>query len=264
MKTVKRQAPLDPRRAKILDYVTAKGFATPDELAALHDVAAITVRRDLLWLENAGLLKRVHGGAIPCEGSLAKSHIAGRMHTATDEKRFIASTAAAMLQQHDRIFLDAGSTCCFLAEALQEDLDLTVITHSLDALKILSGKRNISVVSLGGELDGKLNAFVGPMTEAALQSFHANKTFLGVSGVAVKTGCSINSLTEERIKALMVERAAESYVVADSSKFGITCLRSVIPLSKIAAVITDESLGESLRKDFRDAGVTLMIATPGE
>lgn len=251
---------LDPRREKILQYIRMKGFASPDDLAKTHGVAAITVRRDLIWLENAGFLKRVHGGAIPREGPLAETHIAGRMQTATDAKRQIATTAIGLLRSGNRIFLDAGSTCCFMAEALPENLDLTVVTHSLDVIQVLALKRGFKVVSIGGELDMRLNTFVGPMAEAALETFHVDQAFLGTTGLDLVAGCSINSLTEERLKSLMAAHARECYVLADSSKFGTIGLRTFLPLSRVSAVISDNSLAESLRSEYRQAGVTLRLA----
>lgn len=250
---------LDPRRQKIVDYVRKRGFATPEELAVQLDVAAITVRRDFIFLERSGLLRRVHGGAIPCDAPLAISHVAGRMHTATDEKKTIAVTAAALIQTGERLFLDAGSTCCLLAEVIPEDRDITVITHSLASIRILAGKSGVHVVSLGGELDSRLNAFVGPVTETAIQSFHVDKAFLSVNGVDLDKGCSINSLTEERIKSLMASHARECYVLADHSKLGKTGFRTVLPLSKVTAVVSDSGIPSSFKKDFQKAGIQLII-----
>lgn len=251
---------LDPRRQKILDYIRTKGFATPEELAVQHGVAAITVRRDFIFLEKKELLRRVHGGAIPCDAPLAISHVAGRMHTATDEKKAIAATAAALVQTGERLFIDAGSTCCFLAEALPEDQNIIVITHSLDCIRILAGKSGIHVVCLGGELDLRLNAFVGPIAEAAIQSFHVDKAFLSVTGVDLEAGCSINSLTEERIKSLMASHSRECYVLSDHSKFGKTGFRTVLPLSKVTAIVSDQGVPASCRKKFQKTSVRMLIS----
>ena len=250
---------LNPRRKTILDHVRDKGFATPDELAVQHGVAAITVRRDLIFLEENGLLKRVHGGAIPCDGPLAISHVAGRMHTSTDEKKTIAATAAALVRPGERLFLDAGSTCCFLAEALPEDQDIIVITHSLDSIRVLAAKHGISVISLGGELDSRLDAFVGPIAEAAIQTFNVDRAFLSVIGVDLEKGCSTNSLTEEQIKFLMASHAEECYVLADSSKFGKTGFRNVLPFSKVTAIISDNGVSADYRKEFKKAGVRIIL-----
>jgi DeoR family transcriptional regulator, fructose operon transcriptional repressor len=258
---MKTASGMDARKRQILDSITSAGFARPEDLARQHNVAAITVRRDLIWLEKAGFLKRVHGGAIPNDNPLSVIHIKVRMRSAMDEKRTIARAAIDMIQTGEHIFLDAGSTCHFLAEALPEDRDLTVITHSLDNAHVLSQKRGIRTIVLGGELDTRLNAFVSPMTETALAAFHADKAFLGAMGIDIKRGISNNNLSEERIKLLMASNARETFVLADSSKLGKVTFRSVLQLSRISHVITDNGASKRFCATLRRKGIQVIIAT---
>ncbi len=251
---------IDPRKQKILDCIYSKGFAVPEELARQHNVAPITVRRDLIWLEKAGLLKRVHGGAVPVSAPLATTRVGVRMRLASAEKRAIAAAAAALVQPGERLFLDAGSTCCFLAEVLPNDMDLTVITHSLDAIQMLVLKRGINIITPGGELDERLNAFVGSVTETVLAKFHTDKAFLGTSGIDLKDGFTDNSLFEERIKTLMSSHARESFVLADSSKFGKVAFRSVLPLGRISQIITDAGVSNRYCVAFRRKGIRVIKA----
>jgi DeoR/GlpR family transcriptional regulator of sugar metabolism len=229
---------MDARRHQILDYIASKGFATPEELARQHSVAAITVRRDLVWLEKAGHLKRVHGGAIPCDSPLSVTHVNARLRAATEEKRAIARAAADQVRAGEHLFLDAGSTCRFLAEALPDNQDLTVITHSLDNASVLAHRPGFRLILLGGEFNPRLNAFVSPMTETELSAFHADKAFLGAVGMDAD-GVTSNSLSEERIKAVMAQQAHATFVLADSSKLGKAAFRVVVPLSRGSCVITD-------------------------
>ncbi|MDD4870197.1 MAG: DeoR/GlpR family DNA-binding transcription regulator [Kiritimatiellae bacterium] len=258
---MKTTSGMDARKRQILESITRAGFARPEDLAQQHNVAAITVRRDLIWLEKAGFLKRVHGGAIPNDNPLSVIHINIRMRSAMDEKRAIAKAAVNMIKTGEHIFLDAGSTCHFLAEALPEDKDLTVITHSLDNAHVLSQKRGIRTIVLGGELDTRLNAFVSPMTETALTAFHADKAFLGAMGVDPNRGISNNNLAEERIKLLMTSNAREVFVLADSSKLGKVTFRSILPLSRISHIITDKGAPKSFCTTLRRKGIKVIIAT---
>jgi len=223
-------------------------------------VAAITVRRDLVWLEKAGHLKRVHGGAIPCDSPLAVTHVNSRLRAATDEKRAIARAAASLVRPGEHLFLDAGSTCRFLAEALPDNHDLTVITHSLDNVSALAHRPGFHLIVLGGEFDPRLNAFISPMTETALSAFHANKSFLGAIGVDARGGVSSNSLSEERIKALMARQAKSTIVLADSSKLGKVAFRAVLPLSKVSCVITDAGAPAAFCAALRRKGVKVVKA----
>jgi DeoR/GlpR family transcriptional regulator of sugar metabolism len=254
-------AKIDPRKQLILDYICSKGFATPEELAQQCHVAAITARRDLIWLEQEGLLKRVHGGAVPYSAPLAITHVSVRMRTSVEAKRAMALTAAGMVTQGERLFLDSGSTCAFLAQALPNDLDLIVITNSLENIGILAHKQGIRVINPGGELDVRLNAFVGPMTETALTTFHADKAFLGVTGIDLEQGFTDNSLSEGQIKMMMARHARDVIVLADSSKFGKTAFRSVLPLTAVSQIITDPDAPEQFCDELRQRGVQVVVAT---
>lgn len=251
---------IEPRKQHILDYIFSKGFATPEELARQHGVAAVTVRRDLVWLEKAGLLKRVHGGAIPSAHSLAVTHVNARLRVAPDEKRAIAHAAASRVRSGEHIFIDAGSTCRFLAEALPGNMDLTVITHSQDNVAVLAHRPGFRIIVLGGEFDPRLNAFISPMTETDLSAFHADKAFLGAMGIDENGGISSNSLSEERIKALMATHAKETFVLADSSKLGKVAFRSVLPLSKVSCVITDTGAPSRFCAALRRKGIKIIKA----
>lgn len=258
MKTSDRS--IEPRKQNILHYVCSRGFAAPEEMARRLNVAAITVRRDLIWLEKAGLLKRVHGGAVPKNVPLAVTRADVRMRIASAEKRAIAVAAAALVQPGERLFLDAGSSCSYLADALPADMELTVITHSLDAVLKLMSKRGIHVISPGGELDERLNAFVGPVTETALAAFHADKAFLGTAGIDLQAGLTENSMVEGRIKALMAGNAKETFLLADGSKFGRLAFRAVLPLDKVSQVITDASIPTPFATALQRKGIKIIRA----
>lgn len=253
---------MDARKQQILNYIASKGFATPEELARQHDVAAITVRRDLVALEKAGHLKRVHGGAIPADSPLAVTHVNTRLRVATEQKLAIARAAAGLVHAGEHLFIDAGSTCRFLAESLPDNADLTVITHSLDNVTALAHRPGFRIILLGGEFDPRLNAFISPMTETALGAFHADKAFLGTVGVDIGRGLSSNSLSEERVKALMAQQAKKTFVLADSSKLGKVAFRSVLPLSKVTGIITDTGVSRPFASALARAGVQLIKARP--
>ena len=260
MKTIQKM--IGPRKQKILDYICRKGFATPDELARRHNVAAITVRRDLIRLEKEGLLKRVHGGAIP-GNTPAMTHVRVRMRIASDAKHAIAVAAAALVRPGERLFIDAGSTCCFFAEALPDDLNLTVVTLSLDVINTLQHKHGISIITPGGELDERLNAFVGSVAETAIAAFHVDKVFLGTSGIDPAAGFTDNSPFEERTKTLIAGHARETFVLADSSKFGKIAFRSVMPLNSVSQIITDAGMPDRFCAVLRRKGVRVVIAKAG-
>lgn len=246
------------RLQNILDYLQKHGFAAPDELAQNLGVSAITIRRDLVKLEKTAMLKRVHGGAVSIRAPLSVPHIAARFRQNTAAKRSIAIYAASMVKHGERIFLDAGSTCHYLAECLPEHLNLTVITHSLDNLNVLKRKTGIRTICLGGELEEQLNAFVGPLTEMQLSQFFAEKAFIGAAGIDRKYGCVNNTLVERNLKATMNRQAKEAFILADRSKFGVTAFHRSLPLAEMKAVITNRGLPAETLRAMRKAGIRVV------
>jgi DeoR family fructose operon transcriptional repressor len=177
-------------------------------------------------------------------------------------KEAIARHAAGLLAHGETIFLDAGSTCIGLAREIPEDRNLTVITHSLDALNILRGKTGVRVVCPGGELDESLGAFVGPATEAGLQPFFVDRAFIGTAGLSLERGCINNTIAEARIKAALHEQARKAYVLADASKFGIAGFYGVLPPDRLRTVITDSGIAPETAGRFRAKGVEVLVAGP--
>ena len=243
------------RERAILDHVKRNGFVSPAAVAEHIGVSAITARRDLTKLERLGLLRRVHGGAVPVPDSLAVSHVASRLRQNAAAKRQIARFAAALVHRGDTLFLDAGSTCYYLAECLPAEFGLTVITHSLDNVNALKGRAGIRVLCPGGELDEMLNAFVGPLADAHLAQFFVDKAFIGTAGVDLARGCVNNTVVERAIKNMMNRRARESFIVADASKLGVTAFHQSIALKDVRTLITTRGGPQAIVRRLTKAGI---------
>lgn len=251
------------RRDRVCEYVTRHGFVGVEELAAWMQVSAITARRELSRLEGEGLIRRVHGGAVPFVAPFAAPHIAERRLEHAEAKRELARFAADQVRRGDRIFIDAGSTCAALAAALPEDRDLTVITHSLDVIGCVVRKIGVHLISLGGEFDPQLNAFVGTLAEGQAATFRADKAFLGVTGIDGKTGFTITTTAESALKRLMAGQAQARYVLADAAKLGRLGFHAIFPPGWDATVITDRSCTAGQLAFFRKHGIRIRIAKDG-
>jgi len=253
---------MDPRARKIIEYLREHGFASADDLARALSVSAITIRRDLDRLGRENLLRRVHGGAVLRENDLVCQPISERVRRNAGAKRRLAAYAAGLIRPEETIFLDAGSTCRFLAELIPEDMDLTVITHSLDNINALRGRSRVRTVCVGGELDPALNAFLGPLAEAEFESFSADRAFIGTSAIDARKGCANNSVAEKRIKALLNDNARQAYVLADAAKFRQRALFRTLPASAVRNLITSAPR-EQVRR-FREKGVKVHLVPDGE
>lgn len=260
-KNVIPEVDLNGRLQTILDYLQKHGFSAPDELARFLEVSAITIRRDFAKLEEQGMLKRVHGGAVPIQTPFLVPHVAARLRQHAAAKRAIAKFAAGLIKPDEKIFLDAGSTCCYLAECLPEDLNLTVITHSFDNVNILKQKKGLRVICIGGELDENLNAFVGTLAEVQLSQFFVNKAFIATAGIAPEYGCVNNTVVERNIKLTMNRQAKEAYILADSSKFGVKAFHKSMPFSEIKSIVTDRRPPGKIIRTMRKAGVRILCVS---
>jgi DeoR/GlpR family transcriptional regulator of sugar metabolism len=248
------------RQNKILEFVHKNGFCAVEELAQHLNTSAMTVRRDFIALEKERLITRVHGGAIPVENLLVSTHIASRINQHINEKQKIAAYAASLIERDDTVFVDAGSTCSYLAESFPENRSITVITHSLNIINILKNKVGINIICTGGSFEEREGAFGGPITESCLSGFYVNKSFIGAAGISLEMGCASNNVNESKIKGVMHAHARESYILADASKFSSPAFHTFLPMEHTKNIITDGSLSPAVMKQYKKTGVKIIIA----
>lgn len=248
------------RRSLLVEYLRRTGFATVDELAARSGASAITIRRDLTTLEEEGLVRRTHGGAVPQAEGLGAVHIHVRLGEFPDRKRAIARFAAGLIEPNASLFLDAGSTCAALAEALPENRNLTVITHSVTVVNVLKRRAGVRLIALGGEFDAALDACLGPVTEMNLARFTIDQAFLGASGIDPRQGCVNNSVSETTIKQTVNRQVHRSVILADSSKFGAHGLYKTIPIEEVRRLVSDDCATPAQIQALQAAGVQVDLA----
>src|SRR5215216_4014298 len=150
----------EERQREILRLAREKGRVDVAGLADELSVTAETIRRDLTLLERAGVLRRVHGGAIPVERIGFEPALATRDSVLIEEKERIAKAALAEVPDEGAIILDAGTTTARLAQALPADLELTVVVNSPVIAGMLGIRTNLNVLLLGGRVRGRTLATV--------------------------------------------------------------------------------------------------------
>lgn len=236
------------RYEKIVEWVDAQGSMRVTELSERCGVTEETIRRDLDKLEQAGRLRRSHGGAVSVkykEEGQAEIPYPERAITHAEEKRRIAEEAIKMVQPGDRIALDASTTAWYMAVGLP-NIQLTVLTNSIKVAAELSSKEQIRVIATGGQLASKSLSFVGPLAERSLDAYHVDKVFLSCKGVHLTKGISESNELQALVKQKMISIADEVILLADSSKFDIQAFTRVAELSSVTQVITDVGLNEEL------------------
>ncbi|WP_422743171.1 DeoR/GlpR family DNA-binding transcription regulator [Mycobacterium sp. WMMD1722] len=252
----------EERQQAIASLVMRKGRASVAELAEAYDVTTETVRRDLAALDRAGLLRRVHGGAVPARAlHLVESGVGERDETRAEHKDRIAAAAVDHLPAGgSSVLLDAGTTTARIAAQLPTDRELVVVTNSVPIAARLAGVPTVRLQLLGGRVRGLTQATVGEQALRVLETLRVDVAFIGTNGISVSHGLSTPDSEEAAVKRAMVRAASQVVVAADSSKAGREDFVSFAPLSSVDTLITDDELGDGYRAQFCDRGVEVVVA----
>ncbi|MDT0166108.1 DeoR/GlpR family DNA-binding transcription regulator [Actinotalea sp. AC32] len=238
------------RQQQMLGLAREAGRVEVKDLAEQLDVTPETVRRDLTQLERLGLVRRVHGGAIPVERLGFEPGIADRESVHAAEKERIAKRALDELPEEGSILLDAGTTTVRLAEMLPTDRELTVVTHALPVATILATRPGITLHLVGGTVRGRTLAAVGHWAQRQLADIHVDVAFLGTNGLTVEHGLTTPDLAEAAVKRALTASAQRVVVLADRTKLGRVDFAQVAPLATVDTLITDTGVDPELLGDL--------------
>ncbi len=250
----------EQRRGELRRIVRTRGFASLTELAESLSVSESTVRRDVEYLEQLGEAKRTHGGVF-WTGSPAEMRVFDRTgDAAAAQKRAIAAVAAGIVRNGETILLDGGSTTYEIARELVSR-SVQVVTNSLPVANLLSSCESIDLVLIGGCVLQKTGVTIGPLADSMLAQLRVDRAFLSVAGVDDNGFYNSNLLLVETEK-MMSQIAAQTVIVADSSKFGRASLSRLCGLNEVDGLISDQGLSDAWQNSVRAAGVELSLAAP--
>jgi len=250
----------EERHRLILEHLRAKGKVTVEELTTAFHVSPPTIRTDLTRLEEQGLLRRTHGGAIAVGSTLYEPPYSERAVLHHEGKRAIARLAAEMVHEGETLLLDAGTTCQEIALALKELNRLTVVTNSLASAQILAENDGIQTLLVGGVVQHWRRATMGPLATQFLEPIQCDRAFVAMSGVHATAGFTVVDFDAASVKRRMLDKAKQSIAVADSSKLGQIAFASVGPLSSAHVLVTDSGATAEDRVLLEEAGLKLLIA----
>ncbi|WP_374456519.1 DeoR/GlpR family DNA-binding transcription regulator [Nocardioides sp.] len=242
--------------------ISRRGRLSVVQLAGEFEVTTETVRRDLSTLDRMGLVRRVHGGAVPA-GSLTviESGIGERDQSNTQAKEAIAAAAVALLPPPDSVVvIDAGSTTARFAAALPRDHRLTVITHAVPVATRLAGLPQIELHLLPGRVRPTTHAAVGADTVAALAELRADVAFVATNGITVGHGLTTPDTDEASTKRAVIACARRTVVLADSTKLGVETAVRFATLDSIDVLVTDSGIESADRRALEHAGIEVVIA----
>lgn len=246
----------DRRHELIVGILASDGPATVEKLAERLDISAATIRRDLVQLDDQGLLRRVYGGAMPLDDYRDDpfSEVAA---TRAEEKDRIAQRCAEMVVDGETILLDIGTTAHRVARRLR-GRRLTVVTSSLAVLEELLDCEDIQLVLLGGMVRRDYRSLVGFLTEDALGQIKADRLFLGTSGVRPGGHVMDTTVVEVPVKRAMIAASDQVVLVADRAKFPGTGMAKVCGPDKLDIVVTDGPGDPATLADLQEGGVEVI------
>lgn len=250
----------EERQQEIVRLARSHGRVDVATLAGTLQVTTETIRRDLTVLERAGVLRRVHGGAIPAERLGFEPALATRDSVLIHEKERIAATALAEVPSEGSIILDAGSTTARLAEALPTDRELTVVVNSPVIATLLGSRPNLNVLLLGGRLRARTLATVEDWALRALADLYVDVTFLGTNGCSVRRGLTTPDPAEASVKRAMIAAARRAVLLADHTKLGNDHFARFGSLTDLDLIVTDSGVEDGLAVELEGAGVRVVQA----
>ncbi|WP_065572172.1 DeoR/GlpR family DNA-binding transcription regulator [Microbacterium oleivorans] len=255
------------RQQQIERLIASDGRVAVMDLADRFSVTSETVRRDLAALERAGVVRRVHGGAVHrARASTAEASVAERASQRSGSKQSIARAAVDLLGSDldGALYLDAGTTTGAIAQLLATGPhpagDLEVVTHSMSVAHILAGAQGIGLTAIGGRVRGLTAAAVGAQTVEAITRLRPDIAFIGTNGVAAGFGLSTPDPDEAAVKRAIVASARRIVVVADGDKFDAELLVSFASLSDVDVLLTDATPDGVLADALREADVEVLVA----
>ncbi|TDC01445.1 DeoR/GlpR transcriptional regulator [Nonomuraea longispora] len=247
----------------ILELLSQEGRLSVEEASQALDVSTATIRRDFDQLAQQQMLMRTRGGAVAQSVSY---DLPLRYKTArhAGEKQRIAAAAAEFVTPGGVVGLNGGTTTSELARTLATapalENGFTIVTNALNIAAELTVRQHVKIVVTGGVARQQSYELIGPLATGVLEQVTLDVAFLGVDALDIELGASAHHEGEASVNNLLISRAAQVVVVADSSKVGKRAFSRICPIGQIDTLVTDAQLSDDLAGELTDAGVKVVRA----
>lgn len=243
------------RKSLILSRLQRDGRVLAKDIAAELEVSEDTIRRDMRDMAAAGLLNRVHGGALPISPNLPD--FSARKSHATSAKQALAARAVALIQPGQMVFLDGGTTNAEIARLLPQNFGLTIVTHSPTIAIELEKRSDLEVILIGGQLYRHSMVSVGAMAAEATARLRPNLFFLGATALHPQHGATTGNMEEAAIKRLIASVSAETWLCLTADKLDALSPCQIMPLADLSGLILSGAEESSLAV-YQQAGVEVI------
>ncbi|MCY6484135.1 DeoR/GlpR family DNA-binding transcription regulator [Clostridium aestuarii] len=250
---------LEERRKNIIEYLQKHGKAEVEQLSKKLDVSAMTIRRDLAYLQEKGLIVRTHGGAICNPVQNYEIPYLSKESINKEEKEKIGKAAVELILEKQSIIIDAGTTCLEIAKNLNSNKDITVITNDIKIASIVYNYPDVKLFCAGGFVQPNLGAMFGNYAEKFIESINVDYAFIGVSTIDDEFVISTPTFEKAFLKKKMMDSANKVVMLADSSKFNKRSLAKICKLEDIDILITDNKITYEMRQEIEKIIPKLII-----
>jgi DeoR/GlpR family transcriptional regulator of sugar metabolism len=245
------------RHKHILDKLNSSGRVYVKDVSSTLDVTEVTIRRDLTFLEETGLVKKTYGGAVlpPPEVALSVRY---RQKQKLKAKRIVGKLASELVKDGDIIYLEAGSTCHEIIPYLAEKKDLTIIVNSLYLMRRLGEITGQKIIIIGGQYRSDRMDMVGPSAETAIAQLGGFKAFTGADDITIDSGFSGADIVTVGFAKLVLKRAHEVIFVGDHTKFDNPALYKIADIDELDYIVTDVEPSSEWLAAAKEKGIKLI------
>lgn len=243
---------------EILEYINEHKTVSLDNLCEVFNVSKNTIRRDLDFLSEKSLIKKVYGGVTLVQNNTMISY-EDRDIKNSSTKLSLAKIAASFIDDGDTIFLDSGTTVVNIIDFLADKKDITIFTTNLTAIIKAIPYNNLKIVTLSGILNRETNSFAGVNCTEVLRNYNLKKCFMGCTGISLENGLTNSSYSEYEIKKIAIEKSNYRFLLTDSTKFDNVALMTFANIKDLNYVITDKMPSNKFIDYFKDNDIKLIL-----
>lgn len=250
---------MNPRHNQLLEIIKNKKFVTVSALSKMLFTSESTIRRDLIRLEESGLIQRTRGGAIYLEATQLEWPLTFKRQANTEKKQTIADLAIDFIKDRQTVFLDSSSTCMMLAKRLAEKKNLTLLTNGIMTSSILSETTDADVYCTCGKVYSRRSSISGTDTCDYISHFSADAAFVSCRGVAADMAVTDFSAGASMVKRTYRKYARKLILLVDSTKFGQIFFHRTFDFPEVDTVISDRAFPSDISGKFAACGTEMIF-----
>lgn len=228
------------RISEVESYIQENDIVSIDELTKIFNVSINTIRRDINELVKRNSVKKVYGGVTSVNKSSQQAvDYTERNIENYEHKKYIGNLASRFIEQYDIVYIDTGTTTTHVLDNVDENLEFTLITNSLDVINKASYFKNVDIFIIGEKYSPRTRSFIGFKSQDIVGRFNIKKAFMSATGVDIKNGLSNAEMEENLIKQRIIKQSEKKYALVDHSKIGKSTLLTYMVLKNLDYLITD-------------------------